>query len=42
MEMESLIENSTLEIIPDAAHLPTLEQPAYLNKILGEWLLHKL
>ena len=39
MEMESLIENSTLEIIPDAAHLPTLEQPAYLNKILGEWLL---
>ena len=39
MEMESLIENSTLEIIPDAAHLPTLEQPAYLNKILSKWLL---
>ena len=39
MEMESLIENSTLEIIPDAAHLPTLEQPAYLNKILCEWLI---
>ena len=39
LEMESLIENSTLEIIPDAAHLPTLEQPAYLNKILGKWLL---
>ena len=39
IEMESLIENSTLEIIPDAAHLPTLEQPAYLNKILDEWLL---
>ena len=39
IEMESLIENSTLEIIPDAAHLPTLEQPAYLNKILGKWLL---
>ena len=38
-EMESLIENSTLEIIPDAAHLPTLEQPAYLNKILCEWLI---
>ena len=33
-EMESLIKYSTLEIIPDAAHLPTLEQPAYLNKIL--------
>ena len=39
MEMESLIENSTLEIIPDAAHLPTLEQPSYLNKILSKWLL---
>ena len=39
MEMESLIENSTLEIIPDAAHLPTLEQPAYLNKILCKWLI---
>jgi len=39
IEMESLIENSTLEIIPNAAHLPTLEQPAYLNKILGKWLL---
>ncbi len=39
MEMESLIENSTLEIIPDAAHLPTLEQPAYLNKILCNWLI---
>ena len=39
MEMESLIENSTLEIIPNAAHLPTLEQPAYLNKILTKWLL---
>ena len=39
MEMESLIENSTLEIIPDAAHLPTLEQPAYLNKILCKWLM---
>ena len=39
IEMESLIENSTLKIIPDAAHLPTLEQPAYVNKILGKWLL---
>ncbi len=39
MEMESLIKNSKLEIIPDAAHLPTLEQPAYLNKILCEWLI---
>ena len=38
-EMESLIKYSTLEIIPDAAHLPTLEQPSYLNKILKEWLL---
>ena len=38
-EMESLIQNSTLEIIPDAAHLPTLEQPLYLNKILNKWLL---
>ena len=35
-EMESLIKYSTLEIIPDAAHLPTLEQPSYLNKILKE------
>ena len=25
--------------LPDAAHLPTLEQPSYLNKILKEWLL---
>ena len=39
MEMESLIKHSTLEIIPNAAHLPTLEQPSYLNKILGKWLL---
>ena len=38
-EMQSLIKYSTLEIIPDAAHLPTLEQPSYLNKILKEWLL---
>ena len=39
IEMEILIENSTLEIIPNAAHLPTLEQPSYLNNISGKWLL---
>ncbi len=38
MEMESLIENSTLEIVPDSSHLPTLEQPLLTNKILTKWL----
>ena len=38
MEMKSLIENSTLKIIPDSGHLPTLEQPLVTNEILREWL----
>jgi pimeloyl-ACP methyl ester carboxylesterase len=36
--MHDLISNSILEIIPQAGHLPTLEQPQLTNKALNEWL----
>lgn len=36
--MRDLIPESRLCVIPDAAHLPTLEQPKLTNKILDEWL----
>jgi len=38
-EIASLVENATLEIIPDAGHLPTLENPEITNRILQKWLL---
>ena len=38
-EIASLVENATLEIIPDAGHLPTLENPEVTNRILQKWLL---
>ena len=37
-KMHSLIKESTLSIIDDAGHLPTLENPIKTNRILTEWL----
>ncbi len=34
----SLIQDATLTIIPNAGHLPTLEQPDLTNKALLQWL----
>ena len=36
--MADLITDATLTIIPDAGHLPTLEQPDLTNKALLQWL----
>lgn len=36
--MADLIPNSTLTIIQDAGHLPTLEQPTQTNAALSRWL----
>ncbi|MES0885380.1 alpha/beta fold hydrolase [Roseibium sp. SCP14] len=36
--MHQLVENSTLEIIDGAGHLPTLEQPDAVNSVLKTWL----
>ncbi len=37
-KMHKLINESTLNIIDDAGHLPTLESPLKTNRILKEWL----
>ena len=36
--MHTLLENSKLEIIEDAGHLPTLEQPKITTAALASWL----
>lgn len=36
--MAHLMPNAILEIIPEAGHLPTLEQPALLTQLLRRWL----
>ena len=36
--MHNLLENSKLEIIEDAGHLPTLEQPKITTMALASWL----
>ncbi len=36
--MADLIPNATLTIIPNAGHLPTLEQPDLTNKAILQWL----
>lgn len=36
--MHQLVEGSRLEVISDAGHLPTLEQPDQTNRILHKWL----
>ena len=36
--MQSLVTGSTLEIIEDAGHLPTLEKPEETTAALGRWL----
>ena len=36
--MHDVIHGSRLVVIPDAGHLPTLEQPAKTNEALREWL----
>ena len=38
-EMASLLKNSTLAIVPNAGHLPTLENSEETNRILQKWLL---
>ena len=37
-KMHDLIKKSTLNVINDAGHLPTLENPEKTNRILQEWL----
>jgi 3-oxoadipate enol-lactonase len=37
-QMHEAIQGSQLEIIPDAGHLSTMEQPDRVNRILGNWL----
>ncbi|MDA9253571.1 alpha/beta hydrolase [Amylibacter sp.] len=39
--MHTLLENSKLEIIEDAGHLPTLEQPKITTMALASWLEDK-
>ena len=36
--MATLIPYATLEIVPDAGHIPALEQPGEINRHLGNWL----
>jgi pimeloyl-ACP methyl ester carboxylesterase len=36
--MAELIPNATLEVITAAGHLPTLERPDVVNRVLEEWL----
>ena len=36
--MHQLVQGSRLEVISDAGHLPTLEQPEQTNRILHKWL----
>ena len=36
--MANLIKGSSFKIVPDAGHLPTLENPTTTNRILSEWL----
>ena len=36
--MHELIKKSTFNVIDDAGHLPTLENPEKINRILQEWL----
>ncbi len=36
--MRDLIPDARLAVIPDAGHLPTLEQPEHTNRVLGKWL----
>ncbi len=36
--MHDLIPGSRLAVIPNAGHLPTLEQPKHTNRILEQWL----
>ena len=36
--MAEMIAHSKLEIIGDAGHMPTLEQPDLTNEVLREWL----
>ena len=36
--MAGLMQDATLEVIPDAGHLPVLEQPERVNRIMMNWL----
>lgn len=37
-QMLETIPGATLEVIPAAGHLPTLEQPEHTNRVLSQWL----
>lgn len=37
-ELEAIIPGSVLRIIPECGHLPPLEQPAEISRILQEWV----
>ena len=36
--MADLMPNARLEVVPDAGHLPVLEQPDRVNRLLSAWL----
>lgn len=38
--MHNIISNSTLEVIKNAGHLPTLEQPEQTTEVLKKWLMN--
>ena len=37
-ELAAAIKGARLEIVADAAHIPTIEQPAAINRLLGDFL----
>jgi len=38
--MHNIISNSKLEVIKNAGHLPTLEQPTKTTEVLKTWLMN--
>lgn len=40
--MAELIPNARLHVVPDAGHLPVLEQPEYVNDAIREWMRQPL
>jgi len=37
-ELSEVIKGARLEIVAGAAHIPTIEQPAAINRLLGDFL----
>jgi len=38
--MHNIIKESTLEVVPNAGHMPTLEQPIKTTEVIKSWLMH--